>query len=139
MGMGKGNKNKNNQRRDPMTNVKTMGREGMRMIRDIAFGKFNFYNEGHVFRNIEFTKATLNEVDKKILDLSIHITAITYAYGNNTVSMDPSVANLLYRDQKSLSAYNIIRTTLCSIIVSGGDTGFLQVLCAQLPAYRYNI
>lgn len=137
--MGKGNKNKNNQRRDPMTNVKTMGREGMRMIRDIAFGKFNFYNEGHVFRNIEFTKATLTEVDKKILDLSIHITAITYAYGNNIVSMDPSVANLLYRDQKSLAAYNIIRTTLCSIIASGGDTGFLQVLCAQLPAYRYNI
>ena len=34
---------------DPMSNVRDMGRYGIRVIRDIAKGKFNFYNEGHIF------------------------------------------------------------------------------------------
>lgn len=132
-----GKHNKNQQRKDPMTNVRTMRTEGMRMIRDIAFGKFNNYNEGHVFRNVEFVKATLTEVDKRLMDAKIHVFAITATYGPNPV--DPSVANLLIRDQRTVTAYEIIRTTLCSIIMSGGDTGFLEVLTAQLPPYRYNI
>ena len=132
--MGK-NKNKN-QRRDPMTNTKTMGREGMRIMRDIAFGNYNIFNEGHVFRNLDFVRSTLTEVDKRILDLQIHINAIMYAYANST---DPAVSNLLYRDQRSLEGYNLMRSVLCSIIASGGDTGFLMVLANKLPAYKYNI
>ena len=135
--MSKHNKGKNNnQQRDPMTNTRSMAREGMRIMRDIAFGKYNIYNEGHIFRNLEFVKATIAEIDKRIIDHQIHINAITYAYANTS---EPTVTNLLYRDQKSLEAYMLMRNTLVSIVMSGGDTGFLMVLANKLPAYKYNI
>ena len=46
------NNNKNNGKKhrpmpknpDPLSNAKMMSREGMKMIRNIAFGNFNFYN-----------------------------------------------------------------------------------------------
>lgn len=134
--MGKHNKGKNNQPRDPFTNVKTMGREGMRIMKDIAFGRYNIYNEGHIFRSPDLVKATITEVDKRLSDLTIHINAIQYAYGNST---DEAVRNLLWRDQRSYEAYMMIRDTLYRILMSGGDTGFLLVLQNKLPAYKYNI
>ena len=130
------NKKHKSKNPDPFTNARTMGREGMRIIRDIAFGKYNIYNEGHIFRNLHFVNATIVEVDKRILDLQIHINAITFAYSG---SQDPNVQNLLYRDQKSLEAYMLIRRVLSSIVVSGGDTGFLMTLANKLPAFKYNI
>lgn len=135
--MGKHNKGKNNnQRRDPLTNAKTMGREGMRIMKDIAFGNYNIYTEGHVFRNLDLVKATITEIDKRLIDLSIHIRAIQYAYIGTT---DPTVQNLLYRDQRSFEAYTLMRQVMDSILMSGGDTGFLLVLAGKLPAYKYNI
>lgn len=135
--MGKHNKGKghDNRPRDPFTNVKTMGREGMRIMKDIAFGRYNIYNEGHIFRSPDLVKATITEVDKKLLDLSIHINAIQYAYANST---DEAVRNLLWRDQRSYEAYSLIKDTLYRILLSG-DTGFLLVLQNKLPAYKYNI
>lgn len=133
--MAKGN-NKKVKNPDPMSNSKTMAREGMKIIRNIAFGTFNVYTEGHVFRNLEFTQATLAEVDKRLLDASIHLTALRYAYANST---DPNVLSLIHRDQKIYDAYNLIHETLGSIIVTGGDTGFLYVLINKLPQYKYNI
>ena len=121
---------------DPMSNPQTMGREGMRIIRNIAFGKFNFYTEGHVFRNLDFVKALITEVDKRIMDSGIHVNAIQYAYSG---SQDANVLNLLHRDKKTLEAYMLIRQTLDSIVISGGDTGFLLVLTNKLPQYKYNI
>lgn len=129
-------KNKNNGPKDPMTNTRSMAREGMRIMRDIAHGKYNIYNEGHVFRNLEFVKATINEVDKRLVDHQIHINAIRYAYPN---SQDPTVCNLLYRDEKAYEAYAIIRGVLYNILMSNGDTGFLMVLANKLPQYKYNI
>lgn len=131
-----GKKNKNNRPKDPMTNTRSMGREGMRIIREIAHGKYNIYNEGHIFRNLDFVKATIVEVDKRIIDNQIHINAIMFAYQN---SDNPAVSNLLYRDQKSYEAYMLIRSVLSNIIMSNGDTGFLMVLANKLPAYKYNI
>ena len=134
--MSKNKGKNNNQQRDPMTNARSMAREGMRIMKDIAFGKYNIYNEGHVFRNLDFVKATISEIDKRILDHQIHINALTYAYANTN---EPAVTNLLYRDQKSLEAYMLMRNTLVSIVMSGGDTGFLMVLANKLPMYKYNI
>jgi hypothetical protein len=133
--MGKKGKN-NNQRRDPFTNVKSMGKEGMKIMRDIAFGNYNIYAEGHVFRNLDFVKATITEIDKRLMDLNIHITGVQYAYGN---SNDPNVTNLLYRDRRAFEAYSLMKEVMCSIYMSGGDTGFLMVLAGRLPAYKYNI
>ena len=135
--MGKNNKNKlNNRPLDPMANVKTMGREGMKIIRDIAFGRYNIYNEGHVFRDPEFVNAIIAELDKKIVDLTITVNAIRAVYGG---ANNPAADNLLYRHTRSLEAYNLIRVNLVSIIMSGGDTGFLLVLANKLPPYKYNI
>lgn len=134
--MGKhNNKGNNNRPKDPFTNVKTMGREGMRIMKDIAFGRYNIYNEGHIFRSPDLVKATIAEVDKRLLDLSIHISAIQYAY---TASTDEAIRNLLWRDQRSYEAYMLIKDTLYRILMSG-DTGFLLVLQNKLPAYKYNI
>lgn len=121
---------------DPMSNTTTMGREGMRIIRNIAFGSYNIYTDGHVFRNLDFVNATIREVDKRIMDSGIHIAAISCAYSG---SQDPNVLNLLHRDKKTYDAYCLVKQTLTSIIVSGGDTGFLLILANKLPQYKYNI
>ena len=126
---------KNKHQKNPMSNPASMGREGMRIMRDIAHGKYNIYAEGHVFRNTEFVKAIINEANKRITDLNIHITAIRIAYAGST---DTNVCNLLYRDTRSLEAYKIIAETMTSIFVSG-DPGFLMRLTEQLPRYKYNI
>lgn len=134
--MGK-NKNKGGKGpKDPMANTKTMGKEGMKIIRNIAFGTYNIYEEGHIFRNLDFVKAILFEVNKRLTDCCIHITAMEYAYSN---SQDNNVLSLLHRDKKSYDAYMLIKQTLESIIITGGDTGFLWVLANKLPPYRFNI
>ena len=122
--------------RDPLSNPQTMGREGMRILRAIAFGSFNIYNEGHIFRNIEFDKATLTEIDKRLLDVNIHIAALKCAYNGTT---DPNVLRLMMDDEKKQEAYNIMRDAICRIIISNGDTGFLWVLSSKLPKFKYNI
>jgi len=133
--------NSNNKQRkppknpDPMSNMKTMGREGMRIIRAIAHGKYNIYNEGQIFRNLDFVNATIMEVDKRIVETGIHVAAIQYAYQG---SQDPNVLATLHRDQKAYEAWIITRQALQSIAMTG-DTGFLYVLASKLPNYRYNI
>ena len=86
--------NANNKNKNPMTNVRTMGREGMKIMKDIAHGNYNIYNNGHIFRNLNFVQATIGEIDKRLIDLDIHIKAIRYAYANN---IDPRVNDLLNR------------------------------------------
>lgn len=120
---------------DPMSNTITMGREGVRIIRNIARGKYNIYAEGHIFRNKDFVIATINEVDKYLMELDIHIKAINYAYAGTT---DPNVLRLLHKDRKSYEAYMIARDALMSIAMTG-DTGFLWLMASKLPNYKYNM
>lgn len=134
-------KNNNNKQRkpvknpDPMSNYSTMGREGMKILRNIAYGKYNIYAEGHIFRNRDFVNATIAEIDKRLVELAIHITAINYAYAGTT---DPNVLRLLHRDTKAHEGYSIARQALQSIAMTG-DTGFLWVLASKLPNYKYNM
>ena len=121
---------------DPMSNVRDMGRYGMRVIRDIAKGKFNFYNEGHIFRNSDFTMATMEEIKKKIYEANIHFTAMQYTYAN---SSDPIVQSMIMNDAKTVEAYSIAYQTLKLVLDSGGDTRYLQVLISKLPKYKYNM
>lgn len=139
--MGKHNNNHNNRPKapknpDPMSNTKTMGKEGMKIIHNIAFGTFNIFNDGHVFRNPDFVKATMVEVEKRLVDAKIHAMAIEYAYAG---SSDPAVLNLLHRDRRSVEGYMLIQECLSNIILSCGDTGFLLVLANKLPQFKYNI
>lgn len=121
---------------DPMSNVRDMGRYGIRVIRDIAKGKFNFYNEGHIFRNTDFVRATMDEVYKKLYEANIHVTAMEYAYAN---SDDQIVKDLLIKDKRTSEAYNLVYSTLLKILNTGGDTRYLQILLNQLPRYKYNM
>ena len=135
-------KNNNQQRRpmpknpNPMSNPRSMAKEGIRLIRNMAFGKFNFYEEGHVFRNDTFVTSTISEIDKRINELQIHITAINIAYA---YSDDDTVKGVLFRDCKTLDAWNMVRTQLCNILLSGGDTGYLFTIMNRLPEYKYYI
>lgn len=121
---------------DPMSNVRDMGRYGIRVIRDIAKGKFNFYNEGHIFRNNDFTLATMEEVKKKIYEANIHVTAMQFAYSN---SSDPVVQELLMRDMRQAEAYTLVYDTLGLVLNGGGDTRYIQILINKLPRYKYNM
>lgn len=134
--MGKNNKKPGGGRpADPMANVKTMGREGMKIIRDIAFGRYNIYNDGHIFRNPTFVNAIIAEVDKKIYDYTLIVNGVSAAYGHLN---DPSVGDFLYRYNRSLEGYTLIKYQLAAIAATG-DTGFLLVLANKLPPYKYNI
>lgn len=129
-------KNNKNRQTNPMSNPKTMGKEGMRIMKDIAYGKYNFYAEGHVFRNLEFVKAIINEINKRLIDLNIEITAIQCTYYGTT---DNNVLYLLNRKLRMREAYDLINQTMINVYQSGGDTGFVTVLLNQLPKYKYNI
>lgn len=126
---------KNGKPKDPMSNAKTMSAEGMRLIRAMAFGTFNYYTEGHVFRDPTFTNTVITEVDKRLFDAQVHLNAMNYAYGN---CEDTKVRNLIFNDQKKVDAYIIIRKVLVSVAMTG-DTGFLLNLVNELPKYKYNI
>lgn len=121
---------------DPMSNVRDMGRYGIRVIRDIAKGKFNFYNEGHIFRNNNFILATIEEVKRKIYEANIHVTAMQYAYSN---SSDPVVQELLMRDMRQAEAYTLVYNTLNLVLNNNGDTRYIQILINKLPRYKYNM
>lgn len=126
---------KNPKNPDPMSNARTMGREGMRLIKNMAHGTFNMYNEGHVFRNIHFTNATINEIDKRLMDVAIHINAINFAYAGTD---NKDVLRLLHQDTKAYEAYVMIREALVGV-ANTGDTGLLYPLIMKLPKYKYNI
>lgn len=121
---------------NPMSNVRDMGRYGIRVIRDISKGKFNFYNEGHIFRNMDFTMATMKEVERKIYEGRIHVTAMQYTYAN---SSDQVVQELMMRDMKTVEAYELVYNALKLVADSGGDTRYLQILINKLPKYKYNM
>ena len=135
--------NKNNKKKapkysnpDPMSNVRDMGRHGLKMIRDIAKGTFNFYNDGHYFRNSDFTNATIEEVKRELYRANIHATAMQYTYAN---SSDPVVQKMIVEDMKAVEAYTLVYDTLMLVLGYGGDTRYLQILLTQLPRYRYNM
>lgn len=121
---------------DPMSNVRDMGRHGIKMIRDIAKGTFNFYNDGHYFRNNDFTTATIEEVKRELYKANIHATAMQYTYAN---SSDPVVQKMIVDDMKAVEAYTLVYDTLMLVLGYGGDTRYLQILLTQLPRYRYNM
>lgn len=121
---------------DPMSNVRDMGRHGLKMIRDIAKGNFNFYNDGHYFRNNDFTTATIEEVKRELYKANIHATAMQYTYAN---SSDPVVQKMIVDDMKAVEAYTLVYDTLMLVLGYGGDTRYLQILLTQLPRYRYNM
>lgn len=133
--------NKNKQKKkisnpDPMSNVRDMGRYGIRVIREIAKGKFNFYNEGHIFRNLDFVRATMEEVYKRIYEADVHAMALDYAYPSTS---DQIIKDLIIRDKKTSEGYNLVYSTLSKILLSEGDTRYLMILINQLPRYKYNI
>lgn len=131
-------KNKNNKPKNPMSNPKTMAREGMRIMKDIAFGRYNIYNDGHVFRNQDFVLAIIHDIQDRIRDLDIHIYAVSCVFNTPSGIQNPEAANLLYRDGRKRDAYVLIYNTLMSIYTTG-DTGFLHILANKLPYYKYNI
>lgn len=141
--MGKNN-NQRNQKKvqprygnpDPMSNVRDMGRYGIKVMRDIARGKFNFYNEGHIFRNLDFCNAIITEVDKCIFTANVHSTAMWYTYANTT---DQAVKDIMINDKRTVEAYTLIREVIMQVIASGGDTRYVQVLISKLPRYKYNM
>ena len=136
--MANNNNGKKKGNLDPMSNMSSAAREGMRIMRNIAFGNFNFYKEGHVFRNLDLCQAIISECDKRLIDATVHVNAINIAYGNY-ISQDPNVMAVLMRDNKSVEAYNQIKQVMGMIINSCGDTRFLYILIQVLPKYKYNI
>lgn len=138
--MGK-NKNKNGKRINPLANRNVMERESMKMLRNMAFGSFNMYEEGHIFRNPEFVNAALDGINKKLMNLSIVITSIKAATSPQVraICMDQNVARLLHNYERGYSAYSLMRQCMIDILNSNGDTGYLLVLVNKLPDYKYNI
>ena len=140
--MGKNNNQKNVKKQpkysnpDPMANVRDMGRFGIKVMRDIARGKFNFYNDGHIFRNIDFCNATIEEVKSLLFTASVHVNAMQYAYG---ASDDQRIKDIIINDMKSVEAYNLIIETLMMVVAYGGDTRYVQALISKLPKYKYNM
>lgn len=126
------NNHKNNK---SVMNTRSMGREGLKIIRNIAFSNFNFYTEGQIFRNTAFVNATIEEINKILLETNIHITAIKCAY---PATGDPNILGLLKKNQRKFDAYSLAKQCLGSVAYTG-DTGYIWALLTRLPDYRYDI
>lgn len=129
-----GNQN-NKHKKNNSINPRSMAREGMKAIRNMAFGNFDFYREGQMFRNVDLVKATIEEIDKLLLDVSIHISAITSAY---PATNDSNVLSLLRRDRRKYDAYAFVKQVL-SMVIWTGDTGHIWALLTRLPDYKYDL
>lgn len=134
-------KNKNGKRINPLANRNVMERESMRMLKNIAFGSFNIYEEGDIFRNTEFVKAALDGINKKLLNLSIVINSIKIASSPQVrgICLDQNVNRLLHNYERGYTAYSLMQECMVNILNSNGDTGYLLVLANKLPDYKYNI
>lgn len=134
-------KNKNGKRINPLANRNVMERESMRMLKNIAFGSFNIYEEGDIFRNTEFVKAALDGINKKLLNLSIVINSIKIATSPQVrgICLDQNVNRLLHNYERGYTAYSLMQKCMIDILNSNGDTGYLLVLVNKLPDYKYNI
>lgn len=142
--MGHGNNKNNEVRIKPINNSRSMGRDGFKYIRDIAFGNFNIYKDGHIFRNLDFVKATLAENDKRMKDASIHLESLKYTYTTNPYygtnkEAQAEILRLMHKDEKTVTAYMLIRNSLYAILQTNGDIGYLYVLASNLPNYKYYI
>lgn len=134
-------KNKNGKRINPLANRNVMERESMKMLKNIAFGSFNIYEEGDIFRNTEFVKAALDGINKKLLNLSIVINSIKIASSPQVrgICLDQNVNRLLHNYERGYTAYSLMHECMVNILNSNGDTGYLLVLANKLPDYKYNI
>ena len=142
--MGHGNNKNNEVRIKPINNARAMGRDGFKYIRDIAFGNFNIFKDGHVFRNLDFVKATLAENEKRMKEAIMHLEALKFAYSSNPYCTSNQEAQaemlrLMHKDEKTVTAYTLIRNSLYAILQTEGDIGYLYVLASNLPNYKYYI
>ena len=122
---------------DPMGNPVAMGRHGIKIIRDIAFGNFNIYNDGDVFRNRNFVLATIREVEDRIADAAVYCQALNAMYMAMN-GQDQRVHKLLMNHNKQYQAWTLVHQILWQI-ASTGDTGPLLVLANQLPALKHSM
>ena len=131
--------NNNRQNRDPMTNIRTMANEGMKIIRDIAFGRYDIYGDPRsaYFRNLVFTNAVISEVNKKLSSANIIYNALIYTYGSENPNAE--VIRVIADARKTLEAYNIVYNALSNIVLSNGNVGYLYIMQNRLPAYKHNL
>lgn len=122
---------------DPMGNPAAMGRYGMKIIRDIAYGKCNINDVSSHFCNTIFDQALIREINEKLQD------EYMYIYALNKVCMNPAEANpraqrLLKKHNQSYTAWSFVQQVIGQIMATE-DPSPLLVLANRLPEFRYYI
>ena len=118
---------------DPMGDVSRMGRFGISMIKDIASGRFDFQRNAITFSNTDFVRSTLAEVERKIKEQNIYLTALQYCYGNST---DVDVLRLIDQHIKSKDGWTYVYETLWTIY-NTKNVNIVIGMINRLPEYRY--
>lgn len=130
------NHNKNNT--NIFANPTVMAKEGMKFLKDLAFGKGDKAFAEKAFTKIEFVNALRSEVEKRRTEAWAHYSAMCTAYPSST---DPTIMRLTQSDRRRFDCYNTIAFHLDMIIRSNcvGYEDVLTVLQTKLSDYKYNI
>lgn len=118
---------------NPFSGAVQMGQYASRMIKDIAFGNFNYEKDYMMFQNTDFLNAAIHEAEQKVIEQQIYNTALNYTYAN---SNDATVFRLMNKHKKALDGWMLVYTMLCGILQSG-DLGLLVGLMNRLPDYKH--
>lgn len=122
-------------RPDPMGNPAAMGKFGMKIIRDIAFGKCNIQDISGHFRNPIFGQALIREIADRLQDEYVYIYALNNLCMNpNTIN--PRAQRLLRKHNQTYEAWTFVQQVVGQIM-STGDPSPLLVLANRLPQYKY--
>ena len=136
--------NKNNQQKrkkiktpDPMGNPLAMGRYGIKVIKDIAFGNcVNIEEQIEKFGSSRtLIRSTMQEVDEKIMDAYLVYNALYPVYINKG-NENPRIGYLLNKYYKTWEGWNLVNKVLTQIY-NTEDGSALYVLANRLPAYKY--
>lgn len=133
--MGKHHNGKQNPIENPMppaTNPTTMGRNGLQIMKEIAFGRYNIAANGQIFRNKEFSKAVLLEAEKKLKKYKTIYTALEFTY---SMSLETDVKRLIHEMERKVDMYTLICGQMYTICATG-DTHPLYILADRLGSYK---
>lgn len=137
--MGGNNKQKQTLKRykgknvSPFSGVGQMGQYALRMIKNIAFGNFNYEHDMIMFQNRDFLTALLHEAQNKVIEQQIYCNALNYAYACSTDSM---VIRMINKHKRALDAWTLVYNTAGSILQTG-DLALIAGLMNRLPDYKH--
>ena len=136
--MGNNNKNKNKGKDNIFANSDVMGREGLKFIKDMAFGNINQSTADLAFSNPDYVRILLQHVENLRKTIWYEYYAVNTVYGN---LKDTYFQNIIKKHESKYNAYSTICGYL-KLLITQNCTDYMRVLLSMqsnIKQYKYCI